>query len=124
MAYCPIIGEESAVNVLYTFLPPGRFGRILSLTDAPPAESYLVAVSRTSVEPPDLFVAELYAPRVENQEDAAGALKTTQVYVFRDIVMHAGSAYARYYPGSTGLMTAPWPSAAGMDAYPADTIDP
>jgi hypothetical protein len=123
VAYCPIIGEASTVNVLYPFLPPGRFGRILTLTDPPPAESYLVAVSRTSFEPPDLHVAELYAPRVENQEDASGSLKTTQVYTFRDITMHSGSAYARYYPDFTGLTTAPWPSAAGMAAYPADTID-
>lgn len=121
---CPVLNQQSTSNAFFVALPAGRFGKIITLTDAPPAASYSVAISWFVYDAPDSYVIGLFAPRVMNQDDAAGVFKSTQVYPFRGIAMHAGSAYSHYYPDSTGIKTAPWPAVTDTTPWPAYAINP
>jgi hypothetical protein len=122
--FCPVFDQPSTTNVTFRFVPAGGYGRVITITDAPPADSYYLSISWRSDLPVDFYVKNFYAPRVMNQDDASGVFKSTQVYSFRGITMHEGVSYSHSYPDSTGRETAPWPEPAITSPWPADAVYP
>ena len=119
IAFYPPLTTPTVYNATYTPLPPGRYGRIIILTDMP--QPYIL-VYRQSTEPPDERSSAFLYPGVINQENN-GIFYNTAVTTFREIIQHQWAAYSRYYPDATGISTAPWPGPVDINSYPA-TIYP
>ncbi|OGL46731.1 MAG: hypothetical protein A2W05_02170 [Candidatus Schekmanbacteria bacterium RBG_16_38_10] len=121
IAFYPTGVTPTIYNATFTPLPSGRYGRIIILTDMP---TFYILIHRLSTNPPDENTADFLFSGVINQDDINGTFQNTQVITFRGIIQHTWSAYARYYPNSVGISTAPWPVPANINPYPATTLYP
>ncbi len=119
IAFSSSTSTPAAYQVTYEPLPAGRYGRVIVLTDTP---SFYLHVHRESTNPVDSLDSYWPVAGVINQE-IDGTFNNTAVYPFRTIIGHEWTAYARYYPDSTGIETAPWPAPSDLTAYPATTIN-
>jgi hypothetical protein len=120
LAFTTTTEIPAVYNVIYTPMPPGRYGRTIILTDA---LSFYIHIHRESTDPVDSLDTYFLFSGVINQE-TDGIFNNTQVYTFRGIIQHEWSAFARYYPDYTGISTAPWPVPTITDPYPVTTINP
>lgn len=120
IAFYPSGVTPTVYNATFTPLPPGRYGRVIILTDMP---TFYMLLHRKSINPPEDMTTTYLFAGVTNQE-IDGIFYNTQVNTFRGIIQHRWSAYARYYPYATGISTAPWPVPAITDPYPATNIYP
>jgi hypothetical protein len=120
IAFYPPATTPTIYNATFTPLPPGRYGRIIILTDMP---EFYIRIHRESTNPPENIDSDYLAAGVTNQENE-GIFYNTNVITFRGIIQHHWAAYARYYPDSTGISTAPWPVPANTDPYPPTTLYP
>lgn len=122
IAYCLPEGETaSKLHVEYASIPPGAFGRVLTITETDDRE-FNVAVLRRSLDPPDEYASLLDSPTVVNQ-DQNGVFMYFPVASFRGVAMHAGSAYLKYYPDPPPtLSTLPWPLVPAGTAPVAATV--
>ena len=94
--------------VEYASLQPGRYGRIIVLTDLP---YFVMHVKRTSAAPSFNQTSTLTFAGVTNQEDDAG-FTNTAVTTFREITTHNFTGYLFYCPNLSGLGIGDWPAAA------------
>ncbi|MDP3298315.1 MAG: hypothetical protein Q8N09_12150 [Thermodesulfovibrionia bacterium] len=120
IAFYPTGVIPTIYNATFTPLPSGRYGRIIILTDMP---TFYMLIHRNSTNPPDDMTANFLFSGVTNQ-DNNGTFQNTQVITFRGIIQHTWSAYARSYPYSTGISTAPWPVPSNINPYPTSTMYP
>jgi hypothetical protein len=120
IAFYPTGVTPTIYNATFTPLPSGRYGRIIILTDMP---NFYIRVHRSSINPSDENTADFLFSGVTNQ-DINGTFQNTQVITFRGIIQHTWSAYARSYPDSTGISTAPWPIPLNTNSYPTSTMYP
>lgn len=112
-------GEPEYVNATYTFLPYGRYGKLILLTD----ELFNIRIDRTAVYPPTNNISAYTLSGVVNQEQTEGGFLSTMVDTFRGIRQHAWRSFANYYPYSNGISTAPWPEVTD-EPVAATTITP
>ncbi len=116
VAFYPTTVTPTFYNVAYMPLPPGRYGKIIILTDMP---TFYMRIHHESTEPPENTDSEYLFSGTINQE-IDGIFYNTQVNTFRGVTQHHWIGYSRYYPDATGIETAPWPVPENTDPYPAD----
>jgi hypothetical protein len=120
VAFYPTGVTPTIYNATFTPLPPGRYGRIILLTDMP---EFYIRIHRESTNPPENSDADYLFSGVTNQENN-GIFENTQVITFRGIIQHTWSAYAWYFGDPDGILTAPWPVPANINPYPVNTLYP
>ena len=112
IAFCPTAGQPISYQVIYDPLPPGSFGRVITITEVSQTEFPLI-IHRVSIDPPVDKTSSFTTSGIVSQGD-----EYTQVYTFRGIAMHAGSAYANYYPDATNIFTIDWPPPINSSPVP------
>jgi hypothetical protein len=122
IAYCPAQGQTPAYDVIYDPMPEGTFGRLIIIVGADQTE-YPLVVHRISTSPLDELTSLFTSFNIINQEND-GVFNYAQVYTFRGIAMHAGSAYAKSYPYSSYIWAAPWHAPANNSPIAATTVNP
>jgi hypothetical protein len=106
--------------VSYPALTPGKFGRIIVLSDH---SSLSIHVNRTSAMPAFNQTNILtYAP-ITNQEDNSGFINTP-VTTFREITSHNFTGYLFYCPTMSGLGIDDFPAVADNQPIPATIAFP
>ncbi|WP_319410182.1 hypothetical protein [uncultured Desulfosarcina sp.] len=106
--------------VSYASLQPGRYGRLIVLSDQP---YFVMHVKRSSTVPSFNQTSRLTIAAVTNQQEDAG-FTNTAVTTFRDITTHNFTGYLYYCPDMAGLGIGDWPAAADTQPVPADISFP
>ena len=107
-------------TVAYASLAPGRYGRIIVLSDQP---SFVMHVKRAAAAPAFTQASTLTLAGVTNQEDDAG-FTNTAVTTFREITTHSFTGYLFYCPNLIGLGIGDWPAAADSQPVTASILFP
>ena len=106
--------------VAYPSLQPGKYGRIIVLSD----QTYFVMhVKRSSAAPSFNQTSRLTIAAVTNQQEDTG-FTNTAVTTFRDITTHNFTGYLYYCPDMVGLGIDDWPAAADDQPMRADISFP
>lgn len=98
----------------YLSMPPGRYGKVIILTDEPlfymrvhvyyddPSEDLVWMDTGTSVTNQEKIV-------VNQQGEEAPRFFVSAIYSFRGIDQHEWAAYTRFFPDTSGISIASWP---------------
>lgn len=121
VTFSPTTEFPEVYHASFIDLPPGRYGRIIMLTDMPYCYFRIKRESMDPIKKSDTFVL---LPGVINQEDSQGVFDNTQVATYRGVLQHNWFAYGWHYPDSIGWNTAPWPEPENKEPIPATAINP
>jgi hypothetical protein len=105
----------------YTSLAPGRYGRIIVLTDQSP---FVMHIHRVATTPSFNDTSTITFAAVKNQEGDAGVFINTAVSTFRGITSHNYSGHLFYCPDANNIQNAVWPPAVNNQAVPTDITFP
>lgn len=120
LAFATTPDAPATYTIRYDPAPPGRYGRIILLTDPTP---FYMHVHRESLEPEDRYDSNFLFSPVVNQENA-GRFERTDVDTFRGVKSHQWTAFARYYPDAVDIQSAPWSVPAELSPIPMTTSNP
>jgi len=105
ISFYALDSAPSTVNVYYSQLPYGEYGRLIFLSD----DRFNIRINRKAVYPPTNDEMDYTLSGVVNQGTSEDVFENTYVSTFRGIRQHNWHSYAGYYPFITGISTAPWP---------------
>jgi hypothetical protein len=104
----------------YPSLQPGRYGRIVVLSDQ---ADFVMHMKRSSAAPSFNQTSRVTLAAATNQE-GDGGFTNTAVTTFRDITSHTFAGYLYYCPDMVGLGIGDWPAGADDQPVPADISFP
>jgi hypothetical protein len=108
-------------QVVYNPMPTGSFGRVITITEASTTE-FPLTIHRQSIDPasPQINRTSSFSTTgIVSQGD-----EFTQLYIFRGINMHAGSAFTNCYPDCAGVFNTDWPGPINSSPVPVTTLTP
>ena len=119
LGFSPVGGSTGEYQAVFEDLPPGRYGRVLVLMDAP---LFNLKINSISVVPELDEDPSFEISAIVNQENEK--FQADQVYLFRGIQQHIWSARAWTIGSNAGIDFANWPPVENADPYPASEIKP